>query len=196
MRDFVSYFSENAINVATQQPHHQYSFSCSSSAAAVVSSLITAAASSSSSSASPSAAATSSVQNVVSSLYRISLSSHKKPLLLSTWARFQSAAQQGLTISNGRSTFKLNTSSDLFRKKKGSRSIEAGEPDSKFDVYWDLSSARYDSGPEPIDGFYVIVLVDSEIALVLSDLVDESAVLSKKLLIKCSGGGARGRRKG
>ncbi|CAI0464679.1 unnamed protein product, partial [Linum tenue] len=80
------------------------------------------------------------------------------------------------------STFKLNTSSGLFRKKKGSRSIDAGGPDSKFDVYWDLSSARYDSGPEPIDGFYVIVLVDSEIALVLDDLADESAVLSKKLL--------------
>ncbi|CAL1404015.1 unnamed protein product [Linum trigynum] len=184
MRDFVSCFSENAINVATQQPHHQYSFSCSSSAAAaVVSSPVTAAASSSSSSASPSAAATPSVQNAVSSLYRISLSSHKKPLLLSvTWARFQSAAQQGLTISNGPSTFKLNTSSGLFRKKKGSRSIDAGGPDSKFDVYWDLSSARYDSGPEPLDGFYVIVLIDSEIALVLGDLADESAVLSKKLL--------------
>ncbi|CAL1367073.1 unnamed protein product [Linum trigynum] len=176
MRDFVSCFSENAINVAaSQQTHHHYSFSCSSSAAAAASSTLLAA------TAAPSSDSTPSVQNAVSSLYRITLSTHKKPFHLSvTWAA------DWLTISSGQSsTFKLNTSSGLFRKKKGCRSIEAagGGPDSKFDVYWDLSSARYEAaGPEPLDGFYVVVLVDSEIVLILGDLADESTVLPKKLL--------------
>ncbi|CAI0398201.1 unnamed protein product [Linum tenue] len=168
MRDFVSCFSENAINVAaSQQTHHHYSFSCSSSAAAAVA---------------RSSDSTPSVQNAVSSLYRITLSTHKKPFHLSvTWAA------DWLTISSGQSsTFKLNTSSGLFRRKKGSRSIDAaagGGPDFKFDVYWDLSSARYDAaGPEPLDGFYVVVVVDSEIVLILGDLADESTVLPKKLL--------------
>jgi hypothetical protein len=35
----------------------------------------------------------------------------------------------------------------LFSKRKGSKSLEAYS--CKIDIYWDLSSAKFGSGPEP-----------------------------------------------
>ncbi|KAE8680527.1 lysosomal Pro-X carboxypeptidase [Hibiscus syriacus] len=87
---------------------------------------------------------------------------------------------QGLAINFGddhpSTCFKLNTNLRLFRKKKGSKVIESDH--SKIQVFWDLSTAKYDTRPEPVDGYYVLVMVDSEIGLVLGGM-DEEAVTKK-----------------
>lgn len=89
---------------------------------------------------------------------------------------------QGLNVGFGDdpSTTSLNLNnavSRLFRKKKGSKSFE--HDGSKITVFWDLSNATYGSGPEPIDGFCLVLMVGSELGLVLGDLAQELA--NKKL---------------
>ncbi|KAJ9188723.1 hypothetical protein P3X46_000090 [Hevea brasiliensis] len=157
MRDIVSCFSENAINVSHSSSCSSYSISNN---ACISPGLIP------------------SIQNAVSCFYKIILSSQKQLLVTVTWCKKH--ASQGLSINFGNdssTSFKLNTSGRLFRKKKGSKLIDSDS--SKIEVFWDLSSAKYDSGPVPVDGFYVLVMVDSEIGLVLGDIGEET--ISKKL---------------
>ncbi|KAH7541999.1 hypothetical protein FEM48_Zijuj02G0027100 [Ziziphus jujuba var. spinosa] len=149
MRDVVSCFSEHAVNVSHP--------SCSnhSNTACITPTL------------------TPSVQNAVTCLYRLILSSQKQLLVTVNWCKNNTA--QGLSINFGDDpslSFKLNMNSRLFRKKKGSRILESEL--GKVEIFWDLSNAKYDSGPEPVDGFYVLVMVDSEIGLILGNMAEEA----------------------
>nr|KJB35340.1 hypothetical protein B456_006G109900 [Gossypium raimondii] len=149
MRDIVSCFSENAVNVS-----HSSCSSYSSNACIA-----------------PSLAP--SVQNAVTGVYRLILSTQKQLLIRVTWCKNQTG--QGLSINIGddpSTSFKLNTNLRFFRKKKGNKVIESDH--SKIEVFWDLSTAKYDTGPEPVDGFYVLVMADSEIGLVLGDMAEET----------------------
>lgn len=168
MRDLVSCFSENAVNVSNS--------SCStySSNACISPSLIP------------------SVQNAVTSIYRVILSTKKQVFITVNWCK-NPITGQGLSINFGDvddsnnnndhqeaaapASFKLNTNSRFFRKKKGNKVIESSS--SKIEVLWDLSTAKYGTGPEPLEGFYVLVMVDSEIGLVLGNLGDE--IVTKKV---------------
>lgn len=162
MRDIVSCFSENAVNVS-----HASCSSYSISNNACITSSPT---------------PTPSTQNSISSVYKLVLSSTSKQLLITvTWCR--SHSNQGLSISFGDEDpsavappFRLNTNSRFFRKKKGTKLLDYSDGSTKITILWDLSNAKYDSGPEPVDGFYVVVLVDSEIGLVLGHDMAEEAV--------------------
>ncbi|XP_022756645.1 uncharacterized protein LOC111304365 [Durio zibethinus] len=149
----VSCFSENAVNVS-------HSCSSYSSNACISPSLVP------------------SVQNAVTVIYKVFLSTGKQLLIKVTWCKNQTG--QGLSIKFGddpSTCFKLNTNLRFFKKKKGSKVIETGH--SKIEVFWDLSTAKYDAGPEPVDGFYVLVMVDSEIGLILGNMAEEA--VTKKL---------------
>lgn len=60
----------------------------------------------------------------------------------------------------------------LFSKRKGSKSLAADC--SKIDIYWDLSSAMFGSGPEPIEGFYLAISEGQQMVLLLGDLRKEA----------------------
>lgn len=126
-----------------------------------------------------------SIQNVVTCLYKTKFTSSQKQVnnitITISWCK--TLIDQGLSITVGddpsshHQTIKISTNSRIFRKKKGSKFFEAGG--SKIDAFWDLSTARYDSGPEPIDGFYVVIVVDSKYGLLLGDNIDEETITKK-----------------
>ncbi|KAH7445065.1 hypothetical protein KP509_02G104700 [Ceratopteris richardii] len=58
----------------------------------------------------------------------------------------------------------------LFWKKKGSKILDVGER--KVEVHWDLSSAKYGSSPEPLEGFYLAVICGCEVVLLLGNMLE------------------------
>ncbi|KAL2455002.1 Plant protein of unknown function (DUF868) [Abeliophyllum distichum] len=120
-----------------------------------------------------------SIQNAVTCLYRTILSTQKQFLISATW--YKNNISQGLNITFGNdpsTAIKLNSNSRLFRKLKGSKFLEFDN--SKFEVFWDFSTARYHTGPEPVDGYYVLLTVDSELGLILGHMGEEVSI--KKLI--------------
>lgn len=119
---------------------------------------------------------TPSVQSAVTCLYRVMLSNSKQVMVEVSWNKCQ--PNQGLSItfnSSATPSFKLNIHSSGFRKLKGSKIV--GSDSFKVEVFWDFSMCKYHSGSgaEPVEGYYVIVTVDSEVGLVLGDLGEDAA---------------------
>ncbi|KAH6789814.1 DUF868 family protein [Perilla frutescens var. frutescens] len=120
-----------------------------------------------------------SVQNAVTCLYKTILSNQKQTLITLTWSK--NSLSQGLSIAFGddqSTAVKLATNSRIFRKLKGSKTVEY--QGSIIEVFWDLSAARYESGPEPIDGYYVFVVVDSELGPIVGDMAPEASLRKLK----------------
>lgn len=67
---------------------------------------------------------------------------------------------------------RVDVKPSLFSKRKGSKSLDVKS--CKIDIYWDLSLAKFGSGPEPLEGFYVGVVCKGEMVLLLGDLRKEA----------------------
>ncbi|GFZ02858.1 hypothetical protein Acr_15g0014660 [Actinidia rufa] len=92
-------------------------------------------------------------QNLVTCVYQCCLRGHSR-LITVTWSK--NLMGQGLCVgiddNSNQCLWKVDIKPWLFSKRKGSKSLEADS--SKIDIYWDLSSAKFGSGPEPLEGFY------------------------------------------
>ncbi|KAE9593628.1 hypothetical protein Lal_00036625 [Lupinus albus] len=114
-------------------------------------------------------------QNLAACVYQCLI--HGKPCLITvTWSK--NLMGQGLSVgfedenSSSQCLCKVDMKPWGFSKRKGCQSLEACS--SKIDVYWELSSAKFGSGPEPLEGFYVGVVVDRQMVLLLGDLRNEA----------------------
>ncbi|MQM16847.1 hypothetical protein Taro_049811 [Colocasia esculenta] len=103
-----------------------------------------------------------SVQRSVTYFYRTKLSTRGEFLVRVTWSNslvgqgFFLGVEEDLRSHPQHVPHKLvhdggATTSLQIIKKKGSRSYVSG--DSVVEVYWDISSTRYDAGLEPVGGF-------------------------------------------
>ncbi|KAK1397266.1 DUF868 domain-containing protein [Heracleum sosnowskyi] len=120
-----------------------------------------------------------SIQDAVTCIYRVKLCSQHQLLISLTWC--SSLMDQGFTITlvqDPSSPFKFNTRRLYLHNIKGTKSFKS--TNSKVEIFWDLSSAKYDGGPEPVRGFYIAVFVNYELSLVVGDMEDEAEV--KKLM--------------
>lgn len=90
-----------------------------------------------------------------------------------TWSKV--AMGQALAISihdySNRCLCKTEVKPWLFSKRKGSKVMELDS--GNVEIIWDLSSAKYAAGPEPLEGFHVALVCDLEVVLVLGDQNNE-----------------------
>uniref|UniRef100_A0A6N2KVZ8 DUF868 domain-containing protein n=1 Tax=Salix viminalis TaxID=40686 RepID=A0A6N2KVZ8_SALVM len=112
-------------------------------------------------------------QNLVTCVYQCRIRG-RSCLITITWSK--NLMGQGLSVgiddSANQCLCKVDIKPWLFSKRKGSRSLEAYS--CKIDIYWDLSSAKFGSGPEPLEGFYAAVVVDRQMVLILGDMRKEA----------------------
>ncbi|CAN1281935.1 hypothetical protein LINPERPRIM_LOCUS17882 [Linum perenne] len=80
-------------------------------------------------------------------------------------------------FSSSSLSFNLHIKPFVFWRKHGSKRLLPDGADlaaPKFQIYWDLSRAKFGSGPEPQSGFYIAVVADREIVLLVGDLAQEA----------------------
>eukprot|EP00249_Psilotum_nudum_P014110 c24674_g1_i1 orf=298-1008(+) len=108
-------------------------------------------------------------QDVVTSLYRTKLAGFCR-LVSITWCR--SVMGHVLTVCVDHPAIQYRCKVGMkpwqFWKKKGCKRFDIGAK--VVEVFWDLSSARFLGGPEPEEFFYVALVCDQEIVLLLGDL--------------------------
>ncbi|XP_044485622.1 uncharacterized protein LOC123211146 [Mangifera indica] len=123
---------------------------------------------------SSSSSATKACQNLVTCVYQCKFHGRSFLIVTVTWTR--NLMGQGLSVAIDDSTHqclcKVEIKPWLFSKRKGSKNLEVDS--SKIDIYWDLSSARFGPGPEPLEGYYLAVAYNQEIVLLLGDLKREA----------------------
>lgn len=113
------------------------------------------------------------VQSSVICLYQSKLAGFCRPVSV-TWCK--GLLGQGFSVSIDEPHIRYVCKIDMrlwrFWKKQGSKTVHV--EGKRIDVFWDFSDAKYTRGPEPREGFFVAVLCDGEIVLLLGDMQQEA----------------------
>ncbi|KAG8389335.1 hypothetical protein BUALT_Bualt02G0218600 [Buddleja alternifolia] len=114
----------------------------------------------------------SAAQNLVTFIYRYQSQSFSGFITV-TWIKYLMG--QGLSIeienSTKESLCKFDVKAWLFSKRKGFKNLVVKS--TTIDIHWDLSSAKFGPGPEPLEGFYLAIALNQESSLFLGDLENE-----------------------
>lgn len=110
-------------------------------------------------------------QNLVTCLYQTKLAGKCRPLSI-TWCKNLMGQGLSVNVDVDQHLCKVDMKPWMFWKKQGSKSFEVDA--NKVEVYWDLSSAKYSCGPVPTEGFFVAVVSDEEVVLLLGDMFNEA----------------------
>ncbi|CAN4092965.1 unnamed protein product [Withania somnifera] len=112
-------------------------------------------------------------QNLVTCVYQCKLLG-KSCLITVVWTK--SLMGQCLSVEiddmSHQCLCKVDVKPSLFSKRKGSRSLEVNS--CKIDIHWDFSLAKFGSGPEPVEGYYIAVVCKGQVVLSIGDLRKEA----------------------
>lgn len=112
-------------------------------------------------------------QNLVTCIYQCKLLG-KSCLITVVWTK--SLMGQCLSVEiddmSHQCLCKVDVKPSLFSKRKGSRSLEVNA--CKIDIHWDFSLAKFGSGPEPVEGYYLAVVCKGQMVLAIGDLRKEA----------------------
>lgn len=118
-------------------------------------------------------------QNLVTCIYQCKLHNSSFFIITITWTK--TLMGQGLSLqindSTTRSLCKLEIKPFLFSKKRGFKTLEMSSNSNLFEVFWDLSCAKFGSSPEPVENYYIAITINQELVLLLGD--KEKEVLKK-----------------
>ncbi|GMH07802.1 hypothetical protein Nepgr_009642 [Nepenthes gracilis] len=124
--------------------------------------------------------------NLVTSVYQCRL--RARPCLITlTWNKNLMGPSLSVEIedSTNQSLCKVDIRPWLFSKKKGSKTVELDDS-SDIDMYWDFSSAKFGSGPQPLDSFYFAIVSNKQIVLLLGDMRKEALKKSNAATVNCN----------
>uniref|UniRef100_A0A6N2KNH6 DUF868 domain-containing protein n=1 Tax=Salix viminalis TaxID=40686 RepID=A0A6N2KNH6_SALVM len=118
---------------------------------------------------SSSSSAAKAAQNLVTCVYQCKLRG-RSCLITVSWTRNLMGQGFGVAIDDSTSQClcKVDIKPWLFSKRKGYRNLEVDSD--KVIIYWDLSNAKFGSGPEPLEGFYLAITFNQEMVLLLGDM--------------------------
>ncbi|PON87999.1 hypothetical protein TorRG33x02_162010 [Trema orientale] len=113
-------------------------------------------------------------QSTVTCAYMANISGYWRKVTV-TWCKNLMSHFFTVAIQSPGSDFRCHTCKvDLkpwhFWSKKGFKSFEIDPPSAAVDVFWDLRSAKFAAGPEPFADFYVALVCDEEVALLIGDI--------------------------
>ncbi|XP_073133619.1 uncharacterized protein [Henckelia pumila] len=118
--------------------------------------------------------AKSGAQNLVTCVYQYQ-SKSVSGFITVTWIKHL-MGQLGLTVGiqnpTKQSLCRADIKTWLFSKRKGHKNLVSHS--ASLHIFWDLSSAKFGPGPEPLQGFYLAILVNQELRLLLGDLTNEA----------------------
>ncbi|XP_042488670.1 uncharacterized protein LOC122068824 [Macadamia integrifolia] len=71
-------------------------------------------------------------------------------------------------------SFRLPVKPFLLWRRYGSKIFNLSNPTRKVEIFWDLTKVKFNSGPEPQSGFYVAVVIDGEMILLVGDSYNQA----------------------
>ncbi|KAE8730541.1 protein transport protein SFT2-like [Hibiscus syriacus] len=87
------------------------------------------------------------------------------------WCKNVMNPSLSIMVNSTQGNFQYSCKTDLklwhFWGKIGCKSFEV--EGSQVDVYWDLQSAKFISGPEPVSDYYIVLVAHEEVVLLLGD---------------------------
>lgn len=109
-------------------------------------------------------------QTTVTLLYQTSIVGYWRTITI-LWCKNLMNYSLNIMVNSSVGDFQYNCKIDLkpwhFWIRRGYKSFDV--EGSQVDVYWDLRSAKFNSGPEPTSDYYVALVADEEIVLLLGD---------------------------
>lgn len=112
-------------------------------------------------------------QNIVNCIYQCKLLG-KSCLIIISWSKNLMGYCLGVEINDlaGQGICRVDVKPSLFYKRKGSKCLQVNS--AEIDIFWDLSSAKYGSGSQPVEGYYIGVVCKGEMVLLVGDMRKEA----------------------